>query len=62
MSDYVLRHDAAKCIGCKACEVHCKTNKNVEAGPAPCKVIALGPVDVDGQPRTRFVFMPCFHC
>ena len=43
--------------------MHCKTNKNVEAGPAPCKIITFGPVDVGGQPRMRFVFMaPSFHC
>ena len=62
MSKYMLRHDEANCIGCLACEVHCKTNKDLGAGPDPCQVIALGPVDVDGHPRMRFVFMPCFHC
>ena len=62
MSKYILRHDEANCIGCLACEVHCKTNKDLGAGPDPCKVIALGPFDVDGHPRMRFVFMPCFHC
>ena len=62
MSMYTLRHDEANCIGCQACEVHCKTNKGLVAGPAPCKIISVGPVDVGGQPRTRHVFMPCFHC
>ena len=62
MSKYVLRHDEASCIGCLACEVHCKTNKHLGPGPNPCKLIAFDPVDVDGLPRQRFVFMPCFHC
>ena len=62
MSKYELRHDEANCIGCLACEVHCKTNKQLGPGPDPCRVIALDPVEVDGLPRTRFVFMPCFHC
>ena len=62
MSVYMLRHDEANCIGCQACEVHCKTNKDLGAGPAPCKIISVGPIDVGGLPRMRHVFMPCFHC
>ena len=62
MSKYILRHDEASCIGCLACEVHCKTNKHLGPGPDPCKIIALDPVEVGGLPRTHFVFMPCFHC
>ena len=62
MSKYELRHDEANCIGCLACEVHCKTNKDLGPGPNPCRIIAFDPVEVDGLPRTRFVFMPCFHC
>ena len=62
MSKYELRHDEANCIGCLACEVHCKTNKQLGPGPDPCRVIALDPVEVDGLPRSHFVFMPCFHC
>jgi len=37
MSQYILRHDEANCIACKACEVHCKTNKQLGPGPAPAK-------------------------
>ena len=62
MSKYTLHHDEANCIGCLACEVHCKTNKHLGPGPDPCRVIALDPVEVDGLPRAHFVFMPCFHC
>lgn len=62
MSRYILRHDEANCIGCEACEVHCKANKALEPGPAPCKIISIGPVAVEGHPRMRFVFMPCYHC
>ena len=32
MSKYELRHDEANCIGCLACEVHCKTNKQLGPG------------------------------
>ena len=62
MSKYILRHDEANCIGCLACEVHCKTNKDLGPGPNPCRIIAFDPVEVNGLPRTHFVFMPCFHC
>lgn len=62
MSKYYLLQDSEMCIGCLACEVHCKTNKGLPVGPALCKNIAVGPVAVDDMPRVRFVFMPCFHC
>jgi len=62
MSNYMLHHDEPSCIGCRACEVHCKTNKNLGPGPNPCKIVAFDPVEVDGLPRQRFVFMPCYHC
>ena len=54
MSKYLLLHDESNCIGCLACEVHCKTNKDLGPGPDPCKIIASGPVEVDGLPRMRF--------
>ena len=61
MSTYILRHDEASCISCLACEVHCKSNKDLGPGPDPCKIITPGPIDVGGQPRMRIVLMPCFH-
>lgn len=62
MSKYTLRHDEANCIGCEACELHCKTNKGLGPGAMPCKIVTVGPVDAGGRPRIHFVFMPCFHC
>jgi Fe-S-cluster-containing dehydrogenase component len=62
MSQYILRQDEANCIGCHACEVHCKTNKGLGPGPMPSKIVEVGPVAVAGRPRMRFVFMPCYHC
>ena len=62
MSKYYLLQDSERCIGCLACEVHCKTNKGLSIGPALCKNTWVGPVEVKGLPRVRFVFMPCFHC
>ncbi len=62
MSKYYLLQDPERCIGCLACEVHCKTNKGLPVGPALCKNMSVGPVEVKSVPRVRFVFMPCFHC
>ena len=50
MSTYILRHDEASCISCLACEVHCKTNKDLGPGPDPCKIVTIGPLDVGGRP------------
>lgn len=62
MSNYYLFQDTRKCIGCKACEVQCKANKDLPPGPKPCQVITVGPKMVGGLPRASFIFMPCFHC
>ena len=62
MSKYLLVHDPDDCIGCQACEVHCKTNKGLGPGPAPCKIVTVGPFWTGDRPRVRFVHMPCFHC
>jgi Fe-S-cluster-containing dehydrogenase component len=59
MSKYILHHEAEDCVGCHACEIHCKTNKDLGPGPSPCQIVT---VPTPGQPRARFVFMPCFHC
>ncbi len=62
MSKYYLMQDMEMCVGCKSCEVSCKTNKNLPPGPALCRLFTFGPVDENGVPKLRFVFMPCFHC
>ena len=62
MSTYYLLQDSVRCIGCLACQVHCKTGKDLGAGPALCQNLPVGPVDVNGIPLVRFVFMACFHC
>lgn len=62
MSIYYLLQDSFKCIGCRACQVHCKSNKWLPAGPKLCINEVVGPTEVNGVPSVRFVFMPCFHC
>jgi Fe-S-cluster-containing dehydrogenase component len=62
MSRYVIDQDQRRCIGCHACEVHCKAAHDAPVGPRSCRIISVGPKDVGGIPRQSFVFMPCFHC
>ncbi|MGD9211931.1 MAG: 4Fe-4S binding protein [Desulfobacteraceae bacterium] len=62
MSQSYLFQDVRKCIGCRSCEVQCKTNKNLPLGPKPCQIVQVGPKMVGGLPRSAFVFMPCYHC
>jgi Fe-S-cluster-containing dehydrogenase component len=62
MSSYYIYQDQKRCIGCHACEVHCKTENDTPVGQSLCKIIKVGPTVNGGIPRMNFVFMPCFHC
>lgn len=62
MSKYYLYQDTPKCIGCHACEVQCKANKDLPKGPKPCEIVQVGPRFINGIPKISYVFMPCLHC
>lgn len=62
MSIYYIYQDQKRCIGCHACEVHCKTENDVPVGPRYARIIPVGPKMIDNVPRVNFIFMPCFHC
>jgi len=62
MSDFYLFQDVKKCIGCHACEVQCKSNKGLGAGPKPCQIVQVGPKMINDLPKISFVFMSCYHC
>ncbi len=62
MSNYYIYQDQKRCIGCHACEVHCKTENEVPIGMRYVRIIPVGPKMINNVPRVRFVFMPCFHC
>ncbi len=62
MSKYYLYQDEKRCISCRSCEVQCKVNKGLGVGPKPNKVVVVGPVVRNGQPRATYVFTACFHC
>lgn len=61
MSKYIVTQDVADCIGCKACEVHCKDKNNSGEGAFFCKMI-----EVESRqkkiPSRDFIYMSCFHC
>ncbi len=62
MSRYAIIQDLDRCIGCHACELHCKTEHNVPVGANLGEIVEVGPVMVDGVPRVDHVFMACYHC
>ncbi len=62
MRDYFIYQDQKRCIGCRACELHCKTKNDVPVGAGFCKIVPVGPKMMAGVPRIQFIFMPCFQC
>jgi Fe-S-cluster-containing dehydrogenase component len=62
MTSYVIDQDQKRCIGCRACEIHCKTEKGLPVGPRLCQIVEVGPRVIKQVPRIHFQFMPCFHC
>ena len=62
MSNYFIKIDQDRCIGCKACEVHCKAKNRVPVGAKLGQHVSLGPIMKKEQPAYMYLFMPCFHC
>lgn len=62
MSAYYIYQDQKRCIGCHACEVHCKTKNNVPIGLKFCRITSIGPEMAAGIPTMQFIFLPCLHC
>ncbi|HFQ90804.1 MAG TPA: 4Fe-4S dicluster domain-containing protein [Desulfobulbus sp.] len=62
MSKYYVSHDVSRCIGCRACEAHCKVKNETPAGSNYCKIMTVGPRMSRGIPRFDFVYLACFHC
>lgn len=62
MTSYYIEQDSQRCIGCYACEVHCKSKNNLPVGPRFCRIAQDGPKNVGGRLQIAFTFTPCFHC
>ena len=61
MSKYIVTQNVADCIGCKACEVHCKDKNDPGEGAFFCKMMEVESNSGQG-PNRDFVYMACFHC
>lgn len=59
---YHIKHNSARCIGCYACEVHCKVKNQLPAGPRLCRIKEDNPVLKSGIPTIRYTFHHCFQC
>lgn len=62
MSRYRIVLDQARCINCKACEVHCKAYHNVPHGIKRGTLHAKGPFNEGGVPRLSLCYETCVHC
>lgn len=54
--------DLDRCWGCKACEVACKQEQKMGAGPRPMRVEEIGPRQIEGKLHQDFVPVMCQHC
>jgi Fe-S-cluster-containing dehydrogenase component len=54
--------DLDRCWGCKACEVACKKEMSLDAGPRPMLVEEIGPRKINGILQRDFVPVMCQHC
>lgn len=61
MSKYIVTQDVADCIGCRACEVHCKDKNHSGPGAFYCRMIEVSATDAP-LPKIDFVYLSCFHC
>lgn len=59
---YSLLFDAERCIGCHACEVACKQENNVPAGPKWIRVIRKGPWETSNGLKMTYILERCRHC
>ncbi|MFC1981317.1 4Fe-4S dicluster domain-containing protein [Chloroflexota bacterium] len=62
MSDKLLLIDIDNCIRCYACEIACKEENDFPAGPRACRVITVGPREVEGELHMDFTPLMCVHC
>lgn len=62
MAELMLLFDIKKCIGCRACEVACKQEKDLPVGPRLIYVSIVGPRQVGDKLRMDFIPITCLHC
>ena len=62
MNQTTLLIDIDKCIRCYACEVACKEEHDLPAGPRPIRVCTIGPREIGGNLYLDFIPVVCLHC
>lgn len=62
MSEKLLLIDIDKCVRCYACEVACKQENDFPLGVRACRVITVGPREMQGERYMDFVTALCLHC
>jgi len=60
--EHYLWVDTSRCIGCFSCEVACKMEHELPAGPRPIMVIQIGPVEHEGEMILTYQPATCLHC
>ncbi|MFC1929932.1 4Fe-4S dicluster domain-containing protein [Chloroflexota bacterium] len=62
MSEKLLLIDVDRCVGCYACEVACKQENDLPLGPRWCRIIPIGPRELQEELHLDFVPTTCIHC
>ncbi|HHW18764.1 MAG TPA: 4Fe-4S dicluster domain-containing protein [Firmicutes bacterium] len=60
--DLYLVIDLDRCWGCRACEVACKQEHDLECGSAPIQVVKIGPEATEDGLSAGYVPVMCQHC
>ena len=62
MSKYIITQNVADCIGCRACEVHCKEKNNPGTGAFFCRILEVASPATGSVPGIDVIYLGCFHC
>lgn len=62
MPDKILMVDIDQCIGCYTCEIACKQENEMGTGPRWCRVLRVGPREIQGELLLDIFPTLCIHC
>ena len=62
VKEYAIMVNTEDCVGCNACEVACKQEHNLAAGPRWIKVCPDIPREIEGKLQLRYIATHCLHC
>lgn len=62
MSERTMLIDIDRCMRCYACEVACKQENELPAGPRWCRVVTIEPRKIKDQLHMDFVPTMCAQC